>query len=347
MSMTVKSYEQMLADMKERNVSNLDTSEGSFVDAVLRPVAFCLAAWNFDLAALAKQISPDTATGQYLENQAKDFGIERKPGTKATALVTFSGADGITVPKGTAVQTRNGLVFFTDADTTLSAGTATVGVTSEFPGDVCNVAENAICVMQSLTTVAITASTAAEGGTDVETDEELRQRLNSVRSRVPASCNEAQYEAWAMEVDGVGKARVLGRWNGPGTVKIVLVNEDMRAAEESTVQAVQMHLDPRREICTEVTCVPATDVEIHVEAQVVLADGFSAEQVQRAFGALVEKYLAGLALTGNPVVYNRIVYMLLSVEGVNDFLSLTVNGTEENLPLDMSAAPRVGTVSIT
>lgn len=348
MSMTTKTFDAILADMKKNNTTGLNTDEGSFVDAILRPVAYALAAWNFDLAALAKTILPDTATGVYLENQAADYGLVRMDGARAAAEVIFAGNDGTVIPAGTAVQTRGGLVFLTDREATITNGEATVSVTAEDMGTVCNVAANTICVMQSLATVTVKSSTEATGGSDVETDDELRQRLRFVRVNTPASCNAAQYEAWVMETPDakIGKARVFSRPAGPGTVKIVLLGEDMLPAAQEDVDKVAAHIAPRREICTEVTCEPAASTPITVDAEVVLAEGASLDAVKSTFAGLLKAYFAGLALTGQPVVYNRIAYMLLSIDGVTDFTRTTVNGTFDNVSIDDDAVAELAAVNV-
>lgn len=345
MSMTVKSFDQILADMKARNTTGLVTTEGSFVDAVLRPVAYALAAYNFDLAAQAALASPQTAEGIFLEMQAGDYGLVRLPGDKATAQVTLAGADGTVIPKGTAVQTKNGLVFLTVAEAVIDGGTATAAVIAETVGSKYNVAEGDISIMQSLATVTVSAATAASGGSEPEADDALRARLNALRADLPASCNAAQYETWAKEV-GAGKAKVEGRWNGPGTVKISLLGADMLPAEAPLLAAVEAHIEPLREVCHTVTYAAAGKTEISVEASVSIS-GTTAEKVQASLTQQLKSYFAELAFTGQPVSYNRIAFILLSIDGVADYTALTVNGGTAAIAVDADAAPVLKAVSVT
>ena len=55
--------------------------------------------------------------------------------------------------------------------------------------------------------------------------------------RTPTSGNPYHYQSWANSVDGVGASRVISKWNGAGTVKVVLAGADMEPASEATVAA--------------------------------------------------------------------------------------------------------------
>ena len=58
------------------------------------------------------------------------------------------------------------------------------------------------------------------------------------------SANRNQYELWAREKAGVGKAKAFPLWNGPGTVKVVLLDNEMRSPTPSVVELVRRHIDP-------------------------------------------------------------------------------------------------------
>lgn len=338
MALTFKTMEEFLAAMKARirenpNVSDLDTSEGSFADGILRAAAWELAAASFEQQALLSALFPDETSGQYIDAHARDVGIERKPGACAVAEVTFAGTDGTIVPGRTAVQTQSGFVFLTDTDAVIEAGTAKVSVTAINAGSKYNVAENAIVCLQSRGRVTVAASTAASGGTDPETDAALLARVKAFRKEAPASGNAAQYRAWAMEVPGVGAARVIERWNGLATVKVVVADSNMQSVDEDLVGKVQKHLESLREVCVDVTAASAEIVEIEVAAAVITAEGTSAASVETSFRASLKTYLRSLALTGGSVTYHKVAALLLAVPGVEDIEELYLNEDTENINL--------------
>ncbi len=351
MSLTFKTFDETLRDLKARiaenpHVSEMDTSEGSFVDGVLRAAAYELTAASFEQQALLAVVFPDETSGRYIDDHAADLGIYRKTGAKAVAEVTFAGTDGTVVPAGTAVQTQNGLVFVTNETATISSGTAVVGVTAVGAGMQYNVEENAIVCLQSRGNVTVAGSTAATGGTDPESDASLLARLQAYRLEAPASGNAAQYRAWAMEVPGVGGAKVLERWSGAGTVKIVLADADGLPVSDELEQQVQEYVDARREVCVDVACTAAEAVDVEIAATVVKEDAVSAESVQAAFQCLVADYFRTVALQSQTVVYNRIAALLLTVPGVTDFTELTVNGGTANIPLAEDAVPVLQEVAV-
>ena len=65
-------------------------------------------------------------------------------------------------------------------------------------------------------------SEAAAGGTDAESDAALLARIRERVQRPPTSGNGYQYRQWAMEIPGVGNAKVVELPSGPGTVGITL-----------------------------------------------------------------------------------------------------------------------------
>ena len=69
-------------------------------------------------------------------------------------------------------------------------------------------------------------------GEDEETDDNLRARFfNQVRS-TSTSGNIYDYKKWALEVPGCGGAKVFPLWNGPGTIKVLVVDENMEIDPE-------------------------------------------------------------------------------------------------------------------
>ena len=240
--MTVRTFEDILASIKSRiaDVSNLDTSEGSYTDTVIRAAAMEIASDYFDQEAMLPIAFVDETSGIYIDKRAAEYGLTRKNGTRAVASVTFSGRDGASVPAGTAVQTREGLVFLTDTAVMVASGSATAAVTAENTGSVYNVEAGAITTLQNSVGVVVQSSTAAIGGTDDETDEALVERLYAIWRKPATSGNANQYEAWALEVDGIGGAKVWPTWNGGGTVAAAVQTEASTTKQEVQAQFRQL-----------------------------------------------------------------------------------------------------------
>lgn len=346
--MSVRTFEDILASIKSRiaDVSNLDTSEGSYTDTVIRAAAMEIASDYFDQEAMLPIAFVDETSGIYIDKRAAEYGLTRKNGTRAVASVTFSGRDGASVPAGTAVQTREGLVFLTDTAVMVASGSATAAVTAENTGSVYNVEAGAITTLQNSVGVVVQSSTAAIGGTDDETDEALVERLYAIWRKPATSGNANQYEAWALEVDGIGGAKVWPTWNGGGTVKVVVLDSNMEPPAAEKVQEVAAYIETVRPICVDVTVEAASETVITVAAEVQTEASTTKQEVQEQFRQLLDTYCKEIAFKMQTVVYNRIAYMLLSIPGVTDFTDLTVNGGKSNLTLADNAVPVLGTVSV-
>lgn len=248
-------------------------------------------------------------------------------------------------------MTAAGLEFDMDEDCTLDdAGSGTVGATAAEIGAAHNV--DAGKISKLLTGVpgltSVTNAQAADGGTDDETYEALFARLDAYRKRPATSGNIAQYEQWALEVSGVGAAKTIDVWDGPGTVKIVLADASMYPVDETVRAAVETHIaEVRPAGGVAVTVVPTEAVPISVSAQVTLDTSATTGSVKAALTAALTGYLSGLAMQDGTLLYNRVAYLLLGLDGVTDFTALTVNGGTENTPLSATQTPVLGTVEVT
>lgn len=343
--MPTRSFEEILTAIKS-SVSNLDTREGSYFDTQIRAVAMEIAQAYFDLDAVVPIAFVDETSGGYIDMRAGEYGIVRKPGTYAKATVTFAGSEGKLIPDATAVQTQGGLLFYTDEPAVIVSGAAIVPVTAADVGAVYNVPENAITALQSGAGVTVTASAAAVGGTDPETDEALLDRLLERLQRPPTSGNAYQYRQWALEVGGIGGAKVYELWNGPGTVKVVVADANMQPPTTQLVQDVAAHIAQLRPVCANVTVQAAEELTIQVAATVITDESVTLEGVKERLTQLLVDYCREVAFESLTVVYNRIAYMLLSIPGVEDFTSLTLNGGVVNLTLADNAVPVVGEVTV-
>ena len=203
-------------------------------------------------------------------------------------------------------------------------------------------------------------SEAAAGGTDAESDAALLARIRERVQRPPTSGNGYQYRQWAMEIPGVGNAKVVELPGGPGTVSVTLVDSNDRAPSEEIVEAVTAHIEEERPVGAAVTVAAATEREITVTAQVTLTGGAGAGAVQDAFRAALAGYLHTL-IEGKystvyykpagdqpyALLYNRVLALLLNVEGVENFASLTVNGGTADVTIQAGEIPVLGEVTVT
>lgn len=279
---------------------------------------------------------------------ASDFGVDRKPLIKAKGEVTLKGPINQLVPTGTQVRTDDGVYFQTLKDVTLTQETAKANVEALLGGTDGNVDIGEIdTVVGDLAGVlSVTNELAFDNGVDGESDKSLLQRVYDKVRKPATSGNVYHYEQWAREVSGVGAARVYPIWNGPGTVKVVLLGDDKHSPPQTVIDATITHIEEERPIGASVTVVGATEVPINISADLTLASGSTIDEVKTDIETAVHAYLESLAFTDSLVRYTRIAAILLDVPRIIDYENLTVNGGVSNIEVTNDQVAVVGTVSV-
>lgn len=348
-SLTPEGIQDMLRAFIEDDLG-LYAGEGGLLNIILAPGAYVF--WEA-LQALRAQVSisfVDETSGAYIDKAAAAYGITRKPGTPASVDVTFTGTANAVVPAGTMCVTADGLGFLTDEELTLGEdGSGTVSATSDDVGAVYNVPAQAIVTTQeSVAGVSgVTNAAAAVGGTDPETDAALFARLDAYRKMPPTSGNDRHYHQWALEVNGIGAASVIRCWDGPGTVKVIVADMELRPVGEDKVDEVAAYIETQRPVTAEVTVESAEGVGVQVAVTVETDGTVSKSNTEQALTDRLAEYLGTLAFqTGAEIVYNRVLAIVMGLDGVTDCSGLTVNGGTANVPLDADEVPLLGTVTV-
>ena len=348
----------------DRLKTDLQTREGSFTNDVIAAAAEEISEVYHSLDALVPAFYVDETSGPYIDKQAGIVGVVRKAGTAARCAVTFTGAEGASVPAGAVYYTASGLGFYLESAVTIRDGTGTGTLAASEAGCAYNIAAGEIVTaLRNYGGVTSFANEAANGGADPETDEALLTRYLE-RMRKPAtSGNPWHYQRWAKEVEGIGAARVVSKWNGPGTVKVIVADQNLRPPSAAAVAACAAHIEAGRPIGPAVTVEAAKALEVRVGAAVTLDGTAGRESVREALEDAVGAYLKALAASafgGNAdwqleapeagayaVLFNRIAFLLLSAPGVADYASLTLNGEAANLTVPADMLPVLTEVTVT
>lgn len=350
--LTEQTEEDILSTMLSRVPPDIDKSEGSFIWDSLSPAAYQLFLASGWAQEVLRRGFASTTFGSYLDLRCEEHGITRLPAVKASGFVKFVGDPGTNVPSGQIVTTpadpvsgSPAIEFVVTAPVMLgTTGEAVAPIEAVEPGIGGNVMANIINVMATpIPGIATVSNPAAlDGGMDVESDEALLARF-LVRVRSPsAGGNKADYINWALEVSGVGAAIVVPLWNGPGTVKVVILGTDKKPASSALVNDVQEHISPtpglgegKAPIGALVTVAAAKAINIDVTAAIVLSSGASLAAVTAAFQSTIDEYLKNIAFSSDPSVkFVRIGSMLLDTPGVSDYSALLVNGDTNNVTVD-------------
>jgi uncharacterized phage protein gp47/JayE len=175
------------------------------------------------------QLFVTTAEAEYLEIQGAEYGIYRNYGVKATGNVTMTGAIGSVVPAATKLQSALGEIYVTATAGTFSSATMVLGVVAENVGSDYNQLEAStlsfVSPIAGVNTDATVNAPGITGGTDIEDDDEYRERILTRKKQPPHGGTESDYVSWCKEVSGVTRAWSFPQLYGPGTIGVAFVRD--------------------------------------------------------------------------------------------------------------------------
>ena len=214
--------EYTLQSVIQKDVGISNINPGSVLRTLIEVFAENEDTANYYIEYVYRCMDIDNCYGDELDRAVKILGLTRETSKAAVGEIVLRTGDNpaeydIEIPYGYIVSTRpnrNGEVtefYISDADSVLLAGESEirVAITCTEPGLI-YIPAGAIDVMsQSLQGInSIVNEHAINGGKDVETDEEFRERIRNVRETFGKCTNEA-IEAAVDQVSGVTKSRVI------------------------------------------------------------------------------------------------------------------------------------------
>ncbi len=335
-------YEIILKKMLDRVPDKMDKREGSIIYDALAPAAVELQNMYIDLDTVLSEAYASTAEGEYLERRTSEMGIQRKPSEKAVRKGYFYGESNvlIEIPVGSrfsigslnyeAIERLDTGIYKMECETAGAEGNESVG--------------NLVPIEYISGLARAELGELIGAGVDEETDEKLLERYLLKVRQPTTSGNAYQYKQWALEVAGIGAAKVFPLWNGPGSVKVVIADSSQQPAPAALVSEAAGYIESVRPIGAAVTVLSAKGKEIHATAAVTLASGYSLQRVQDDFANVLTRYLADIAFDTTYVSHARIGTLLLAVEGILDYDTLLLNEKAVNISLDDEEIPTAGNV---
>lgn len=340
----------------------IDKSEGGFADDFTRPTALRLAKFaEQDILNAIACIWPSTSFGDFLDSHGASRGIVRKEASKAYGHVQVTAKAGTEIPVGA--------VFTTIADdysayiefVTVTSGTAEsdtepidLEVEAVLAGSEGNVPSGAITLLGTniAGVTSITNTVATTGGTDVEDDDSLRERIEMYDKNRQVSYvgSKADYERWALEVPGVGTAVCLPAQNTSGLVTLVITDSNGDPANEQLCDTVYNYIQSpsdeyarKTNVNARLSVIPPATLNLTISATVELAYGNTLETVESAFTSALKLYLASCE---GDVKYSKIWNTLSSTPGVSDMADLLVNGDTANIAIGIDELPNITSVTL-
>lgn len=345
------SYQSILDTMQQRytQLSGVAPNDASDISIRLKVLAQQIYELYQSVDNVTKQTFPQTAEGDWLELHASQRGLTRKPKSFASGQVMFyrnnATSRAILIPKGVllSAKTPNEARYETTKDVTLPTGSEEVlaPVQCVSPGISGNVAAGIITVM--ITPVPgignVNNPLPVSGATEQESDEELRLRLFDTYKQTTNGTNSSFYYNMACSYPGVSSANVIPRWNGVGTVKVVIHGDGVDA---NLVSRIAADMNATKELNVVVTVQKATLNAINIAVEILVEDGFNFDDVSNECKIKLQNLIKRQKV-GATLYRSQIIKELVQCQGVQNCV---VSGPSVDVSCSGTKIITLGSLSI-
>lgn len=340
------SNEYTQADILTRLLNDLpeswDKSVGQFPHDIMTAVSYEFekkylnSKYEFERGLISK------ATGADLDILLNDFGFYRKGATRAAGKVTFTGKPGADINYGDLVASNSATYTVTESGIIGESGTAEFKIECTIAGNIGNSVIDTIHIIPiGLRDIySVNNDELITGGSSVETDDEFRGRFTEYYSNPAASGNQAEYEKWAKEVDGVGYAKCIPIWNGGGTVKVVFSDKNNKPASDDLIQTVYNHIVELKPVCAQLTVATVNAVNVTLKITDLEVDAsFSRDKVKQDIAEYADEYFSTLSLEGDTIAYFKVVRYVMQTSGLMSCgdISFIIDNEEYKSNYELSA----------
>lgn len=368
-----KDYDYFLKKMLDAVPDNVDKREGSIIYDALAPAALVMGQQSLDMANVIKETYIKTASGEFLDYRAIEHGTSRYPATQTEAKAKVLNdkkepLDNVQIGDKFA-SIGDSPIFYAvtkiNSDLTIELTAETAGSSANsYIGQILPVTPNDLLSWAEITEITAPAR-------DVESDDHLRARLLSSQSSIAYGGNVADYLDMTSKIDEVGAAQIYPTWNGGGTVKVVILNNDLMPASASLVQKVKNTLDPEDKqaegyglapIDHVVTVTAPEILKVDVSIQLQLTDQANKVAVEKGIKDMLNELFSELRKDWNTInatvgrgyslsIYrSRILSKIMLIDGVADSQLPKLNGEDKDIHLifsnEVSQLPILGEVTI-
>ncbi len=210
-----RAYDEILSDMLEEY--EVKPEIGS--EEMARLEIMCHEVFTLEklIEEMEKECFVSTATGEYLDRLANEYGLERKTALGSAGTLQLSISNPLdcelSIPKGSVFASGEGIEFETCEDCVIEIGAVSVGVRAKslLTGEETNSPAESIKLIVSAPSKLEYVGNLGDflGGRDAESDSELRNRLLERMSEVITCANEEFYRDTALENDSVNSVNVI------------------------------------------------------------------------------------------------------------------------------------------
>lgn len=367
-----QNYDYWLNLMLDNVPNDIDKREGSIIYDAIAPAAMVSAQQSLSLANILRETYIKTAQGEFLDYRAVEHGTNRYAATNTEVKVKFNDDNGkpINVEVGDRFASiAESPIFYTviksNGDGTAEMQAEEAGTSANsYLGQVLPVTPNDNLAWAEIVEITIPAR-------DEENDDHLRARLLDHNTWVAYGGNVADYLDMTSKISDVGATQVYPVWDGPGTVKLVILNNDLMPASQTLIKKVKEEIDPEETttqgyglapIDHKVTVVAPETFTVNIAMNVTIVDSANIDTIRTNIKASLEELFKSLrrdwstidSVTGRgyklTVYRSKILSRVMTLEGVANATMPQLNSKDEDLQLvfdnTTSQLPVLGEVTV-
>ncbi|QNQ80776.1 baseplate J/gp47 family protein [Lactobacillus sp. PV034] len=368
-----KDSNYFLQKMLDTVPDDIDKREGSIIWDALAPAAQVMGQQALQLANIIKLTYTQTSQGEFLDYRAVEHGTNRYPATNAKVKAIAKNEDkkildnvkvgdqfasiGDSPIFYTVIQIKDDLSLVLRAE---DAGSVANG----YLGQILPITPNDALSWAEITEIIAPAR-------DEETDEHLRERLLSPSDWISYGGNISDYVKMTSSITDVGAVQVYPVWNGGGTVKLVILNNDLMPASQGLIDEVKNTIDPAEQsgmgvglapIDHKVTVVTPTLLKVNVMIDIMLAPNANINTIRSTVQSTIEDYFKELRNDWdniNPVIgrgyavtiyRSKILSKIMNLDGIANAQLPKLNDKENDINLifneTTSQLPILGEVTV-
>lgn len=319
---------------------------------------------NYHMVRALMIAFPQYAWDEWLDLHGKQVHLERHQAQKASGKVMIEGISGTKLQAGTvfctpATDTGPSIEYSSDSAIEIGdEGYALINVTAVISGVDSNTGPNTVTLMSKPNRYVskVNNPAAITGGTERESNDSFYDRIAAeYDNSLTYLGNDRDFIRWAKEA-GAGDCVVVPAAEGPGTVKLVLIDSNGQPANEELVNNVYEHIvspDDRSKrllptACAKLICGPAETVNINYSISgIVYDEGITGiAKIKEDFAKFVKDVYANAKEQG-VLRYNDVRPVIKGIAGVTDFDLFLMNGEMKNINLESEEYPATGSLDFT
>lgn len=241
----------------------------------------------YELTKTLRKLFYDTSSGEDLDRLVNQMGITRAGASKAGALLLFSGTEGTVIPVGTIIYNpTTNIGYETKQEVVVGAKNpgfvfdGEINVQESIIGDIAwaeclvtgvvgRTSANSI-TKTSISGITVTNPAPAQGGNDVENDDQLRYRAKNY-VKILSKNTQKFYEALCVDVDErILRTKVYKDYTHPDSISIIVITKSGAALSAAELISLANGIKDRQKTFSNITCYNIAWTYISVSERVKL-----------------------------------------------------------------------------